>query len=169
MTFEELPLAHERVPLPTRRATIRLARELAALLAVGDLVIFSGPLGAGKTFLVRALCRALGVPHELPIQSPTFALVHEHDARVPILHCDLYRLTGDSEAEQLGLRERRHEAVLLVEWGRGLEPQLGGGALHVELVDEPAGKVATISADTGARRELVLALARRRGGREPTP
>ena len=50
--------------LPTRRATRRLGQALARALAPGDAIILSGPLGAGKTFLVRGLCRALGLPED---------------------------------------------------------------------------------------------------------
>lgn len=120
------------LPLPTRRATIRFARTLATVLAQGDLVILSGDLGAGKTFFTRALCRALGVsPHE-PITSPTFTLVHEHIARLPITHADLYRVRDEDELTHLGLRDRRGEgSVLIVEWGRPFETVLGGDALRI--------------------------------------
>lgn len=120
------------VPLPTRRATIRLARSLATILQPGDLVILSGDLGAGKTFFTRALARALGVPSPEPITSPTFTLVHEYDARVPITHADLYRVADEEELVHLGLRNRRGEgAVLVVEWGEPFEGALGGDALHI--------------------------------------
>ncbi len=125
------------VALPTRRATVRLARRLAPALARGDLLVLSGPLGAGKTFFARALCRALGVPHHVPVTSPTFALVHEYAGRVPVLHVDLYRLGGPDEVEQLGLRERRDDAVMLVEWGEPFADPLGGGPLRVAFSVSP--------------------------------
>ena len=119
--------------LPTRRATIRLARALAPLLHVGDLLILSGELGAGKTFFVRALCRALGLPSGRRVTSPSFSLVHEHPASLPIVHADLYRLGSASEVVELGLRELRARALVVVEWGEPYAEQLGGAAWHLEL------------------------------------
>lgn len=80
-------------------------------------MFLEGPLGAGKTFFVRAACRALGVPEREPVQSPTFSLLHEHVGRVPVLHADLYRLGDASELDELGLREGLAQAVGFVEWG----------------------------------------------------
>ncbi len=141
------------IALPTRRATIRLARAVAAVLAPGDLVLLSGPLGAGKTFFARAVCRALGVPHAEPVQSPSFALVHEHRARVPILHVDLYRLGGPGEVADLGLDERRDDAVLLVEWGEPYAGLLGGAALHLDIAVSPDRR-ARLWADPAAGAKL---------------
>lgn len=90
---------------------------------------FEGDLGAGKTFLARAVARAMGVTGTVP--SPTFALVQEYDtARGALLHVDLYRLRGAGlagEVARLGLRERRREgAIVLVEWGDDAVDALGG-------------------------------------------
>ncbi len=137
--------------LPTRRATVRLSRMLACELQPGDLVLLSGGLGAGKTFMARAICRALGVPHETPVQSPTFAIVHELVARVPIVHVDLYRLGCIDEVEQLGLRDRRADTVMLVEWGEPYADALGGGALRVALELGAEGRVGWLSVDAAAR------------------
>ncbi|AUX48127.1 ATP/GTP hydrolase [Sorangium cellulosum] len=161
-----------RVELPSRRSTIRLARALAGRLEGGDLVVLAGDLGAGKTFFARALCRALGVPTEIPVTSPTFTLVHEHEGRVPIAHADAYRLGGASSSEgaqggaaaelaQLGLRERRAEgALVVVEWGEPFVEALGGDALLVHLVapEDPGapGRAAVLGA-TGVRSGAVLA------------
>lgn len=172
-----------RIDLPTRRSTIRLARTLAPRIEAGDLVVLAGDLGAGKTFFARALCRALGVPAEVPVTSPTFTLVHELQGRLPIAHADLYRLgsggaaglsgeapgggmtpdaAADPEGElgQLGLRDRRAEgAVLLAEWGEPFVEALGGDALVIRLRaagGDGAGREAELSA-TGPRSAALLA------------
>lgn len=140
------------LPLPTRRSTIHLAARLAPLLAPADLVILEGDLGAGKTFFARALCRALGVPARLPIQSPTFTLVHEHDARLPVRHADLYRLRDAAELAQLGLREQRADgALLLVEWGTPFIDELGGDALLLSFAITPSGERSLRARGTGPR------------------
>ena len=135
--------------LPTRRSTIRLARRLAPLLAPSDFVVLSGDLGTGKTFFVRALCRALGVPSSVEVTSPTFTLVHELSARLPIVHADAYRLRDEAELLALGLREARSDGALLVlEWGAPYVDVLGGDALMISFthLGLPTARRATIDA-----------------------
>lgn len=143
------------VPLPTRRATLRLARRLASVLAVGDVVFLEGALGAGKTFLVRGVCRGLGVPSRVPIQSPTFALVNEHDGRMPIVHADLYRLGDVGELGELGLRDLLEGSVGLIEWGRRFGDAVAKDGLVIELAIAPTGRVARLSA-RGPRARTIL-------------
>lgn len=148
----------KRFSLETRRATQRLAKALAGELAVGDLLVLSGDLGTGKTFLTRALCRARGVPHAIPVTSPSFALVNEYEGDVAILHVDLYRLGDAEEVGQLGLRERRADSLMVVEWGEPYVEDLGGQALHLSLSDETDRRVVTLWHD-GAPELLHRALA----------
>ncbi len=143
------------VALPTRRATIRLARRLASVLVVGDVVFLEGALGAGKTFFVRAMCRALGVPSKLPIQSPTFALVNEHEGRVPIVHADLYRLGDASELDELGLRDLLVESVGFVEWGERFGDAVAKDGVLVTLAIATRGRAARLSA-RGPRGRAIL-------------
>ena len=139
-----------RIELPTRRATTRLAAKLSPVLERGDLVLLEGPLGAGKTFFARALLRALGVPWEERVTSPTFALVQDYQGRVPIAHADLYRLGDAGELDMLGLRARRGEgAIVVVEWGGPYRDALGGDAILIALDPGTSGegRSATISID----------------------
>jgi tRNA threonylcarbamoyladenosine biosynthesis protein TsaE len=118
--------------------TVALARALGPLLLGGDLLVLSGGLGAGKTFFTRALCHALGLPEDEPVTSPTFTLVHEYPTDPPLVHADLYRLSGEDEVFELGLDARRQESQLLVvEWGAPFEATLGGGGIFLEFDLEP--------------------------------
>jgi tRNA threonylcarbamoyl adenosine modification protein YjeE len=124
----------EPLPLPTRRDTRRLGRALAAALAPGDVVVLSGSLGAGKTFLVRALCRALGLDHRVRVVSPTFTLIRELGTVPPIAHADLYRLADPEQTRELGLLELRDQGrVLLVEWGEQHAEALGPDRLLLRI------------------------------------
>jgi len=142
------------VALPARRATIHLAQALAPLLKPRDLVILSGPLGAGKTFFARALCRALGLPASVAVTSPTFTLLHEHPTEPPLSHADLYRLSTEQDVRRLGLdAERDLGRILVVEWGEPFIAVLGGDALIITLYPEP--RRAELSA-TGERSGATL-------------
>jgi tRNA threonylcarbamoyladenosine biosynthesis protein TsaE len=118
-------------------------------------VILSGELGAGKTFLVRGVSRALGLAKQFRVTSPTFALVHELGTVPPLLHADLYRLETSSQIRDLGLASRRDEGwALFVEWGEPWILELGGDALIITLLAQP--RVARLSC-CGARSAKMLA------------
>lgn len=140
------------IALPTRGATRRLGKVLAGCLAAGDLVVLEGELGAGKTFLVRAVARALGVPTDVRVTSPTFELVHELPGRIPIVHVDLYRLAVGDGLRELGLADRiGRDAIVLVEWGDRFARDLGGEGLWLQLVAAPGGGRCCILEGRGAR------------------
>ena len=150
MTASEL-----QFELPTRRATQKLAQLVAPTLKPSDLLILSGPLGSGKTFFARALCRALGLPASQRVPSPTFTLVHEHETTPALSHADLYRLQGPEQVRQLGLDSQRDDGrILLVEWGEPYVELLGGDALVLSLSLDP--RRAALSA-TGRRSSAIVA------------
>ncbi|MFI9406546.1 tRNA (adenosine(37)-N6)-threonylcarbamoyltransferase complex ATPase subunit type 1 TsaE [Nocardia sp. NBC_01499] len=133
--------------LPTVADTEALGRELAAGLGAGDLVVLDGPLGAGKTALTRGIAAGLGVQGR--VSSPTFIIARQHragerDGAVPLVHVDAYRLGGDlDELDALDLDTDLHQAVVVVEWGRGVVEHLTDRHLRVLLSREPDSDVRT--------------------------
>jgi tRNA threonylcarbamoyladenosine biosynthesis protein TsaE len=127
--------------LPTVEETRAFGRRLSALLRPGDLVLLSGPLGAGKTALAQGIGAGLGVAGE--VTSPTFVIarVHRPDpargGRVPMVHVDAYRLgaTADPRAEvdDLDLDASLEDSVTVVEWGEGMVEQLAEAHLRVRI------------------------------------
>lgn len=122
--------------------------------------MLEGDLGAGKTFLVRALARELGVPASVKITSPTFALVHELHGRMPIVHADLYRLESGASLDELGLLQHiGRDALVLVEWGERFQDSLPGSGIVVRLSVSDTGREATLEpfGTLGAQRIAALA------------
>ncbi|TNF23947.1 MAG: tRNA (adenosine(37)-N6)-threonylcarbamoyltransferase complex ATPase subunit type 1 TsaE [Bacteroidetes bacterium] len=89
---------------------------LKTLSVDGKIMIFSGPMGAGKTTLIKELCRTLGVADE--VSSPTFSLVNEYESGIgPVYHFDLYRIRSVEELYDLGYEDYFFSGYLcLVEW-----------------------------------------------------
>ncbi|TNF60675.1 MAG: tRNA (adenosine(37)-N6)-threonylcarbamoyltransferase complex ATPase subunit type 1 TsaE [Deltaproteobacteria bacterium] len=114
--------------------TLALARSLGAVLKGGDVIGLEGGLGAGKTTFARGAVHGLGVSEETAVTSPTFALLHQYQGRLPIVHADFYRLTDEVELAELGVDELLDEGcVLVVEWGRKLPTMADRTVLWVEL------------------------------------
>ena len=102
------------------------------------LVTLMGDLGAGKTTLVQAICRGLGVTEA--VTSPTFALIHEYTvASLRVVHCDLYRLQTEADVASLGLDDLLGEpnAIVLVEWPERAGAMLAAPTLAVMLAHVP--------------------------------
>jgi tRNA threonylcarbamoyladenosine biosynthesis protein TsaE len=128
--------------LPDEAATARLGEAVAQVLQTGDVVTLSGPLGAGKSTLARALIRALTTPKE-DVPSPTFTLVQFYEGpRLKVAHFDLYRLTDPDEAYEIGLDEALEDGAALIEWPERLEGRLQGDRLDIEiaLADDANGR-----------------------------
>jgi tRNA threonylcarbamoyladenosine biosynthesis protein TsaE len=120
-------------------ATEEFGRRLGSLLFPNTVIALIGPLGAGKTHLSRAIAEGLGVANPAAVTSPTFTLIHEYPARLPIYHFDAYRLNNADQFLDLGATEY-YEAggVCLIEWADRVEAALPEERLtiRIEIVDE---------------------------------
>jgi tRNA threonylcarbamoyladenosine biosynthesis protein TsaE len=117
-------------------ATNALGARLAAVLRPGDAILLSGPYGAGKTALARALLRALVGDPALDVPSPSYTLVQTYDTPVgPVHHFDLWRLDGSGAVAELGWDEAR-EDIVLAEWPERLGSLRPADALEVALAPD---------------------------------
>jgi tRNA threonylcarbamoyladenosine biosynthesis protein TsaE len=134
------------IELESEEETGRLGRAIAEVIEPGTVIGLVGPLGAGKTRLVRAIAESLGVEPGA-ISSPTFVLIQEYDGRLPVFHFDTYRLPSPAAFEDLGPADYWDAGVSLVEWADRVAGLLPEGRWTITL--EPTGP-----ASRGARIEL---------------
>jgi tRNA threonylcarbamoyladenosine biosynthesis protein TsaE len=138
------------VSLPDEAATQRLGLALSRALRPGDAVCLTGPLGAGKSTLARAMVRALTTPDE-EVPSPTFTLVQFYDGPdFPVAHFDLYRLTDPDEAYEIGLEEALEDGAALIEWPQRLQGRLPANRLDIDITP-------IVGEDGEARRAVLTA------------
>ncbi len=127
-----------RLELKDEAASLDLARQISAFAEPGDLIALSGDLGAGKTFLARALIRLLTGDPDLQAPSPTFTILQTYDGPgYPILHADFYRIRAPEELDNLGWDEAREGALALVEWPERAGSRLDPDRLDIELSLDP--------------------------------
>jgi tRNA threonylcarbamoyl adenosine modification protein YjeE len=137
-----------------------LGRRLGAGLVAGDLIVLTGPLGAGKTTLTRGIAEGLGVRG--PVQSPTFVIARTHPSLVggaPLVHADAYRLDSAMELDDLDVDV--DGSVTIVEWGRGKVDGLREEWIDIEI-ERPVG-AASDAEDLDADAPRVVTIARVRG------
>ncbi len=110
----------------------RLGERLGRRLTAGAVVALVGPLGAGKTTLVRGIARGLGVGDA--VTSPSFILVREHQGRLRLFHWDAYRLSGPDDIDQLPFEEHiRGDGVVVIEWADRIESAIPCWAVWVRI------------------------------------
>jgi tRNA threonylcarbamoyladenosine biosynthesis protein TsaE len=146
------------VELPDPQATAAFGRQLGERLFAGAVVSLVGPLGAGKTYLCRAIAEGLQVPDPRIVTSPTFVLAQEYEGgRLPVYHLDAYRLRGDAEFAESGAADYfEGTGVCLVEWGDRIPGCLPADHLRIELsATGPNSRRATL-AGTGPSHSALL-------------
>jgi tRNA threonylcarbamoyladenosine biosynthesis protein TsaE len=136
------PGVDEQVTVPTAAHMRTLGRRLAGLLQAGDLVVLSGPLGAGKTTLAQGIGAGLGVRGQ--VTSPTFVIARMHPsltAGPDLVHADAYRLGTRAEGDDLDLDADLATSATVVEWGEGLVEDLAASFLSIGIAPGPDGSV----------------------------
>lgn len=136
-----------------------LGRRIAALLRPGDILLFDGSLGAGKTLLISGIAQALGV--DVQVTSPTFLVVRKYEGILPLTHVDVYRLSSTAEFTDLELVEASLDGVLAIEWGSAVRTALPADVLtiHIKVEEHEMRSVSFHGEgewDTGRLAELTI-------------
>lgn len=132
-----------------------LGTQIGRMLRPGDLVVLTGPLGAGKTTLTRGIASGLGVRG--PVQSPSFVIARTHPSLVggaPLVHVDAYRLGSALELDDLDIDV--DSSVVIVEWGRGMVDGLRDTWWEIEIERPVGGRGADTACGDASRTTLEL-------------
>lgn len=122
--------------------TIALGKKIGSLLKGGDVVCYSGGLGAGKTTITRGISIGLGLGDE--VISPTFSLVNEYRGDITLYHFDMYRITSPDDLETTGFYDYMDsDSVLAIEWSENIESEIPKDAIRVniERIDESTRRI----------------------------
>jgi len=159
---------HLSVELPDEAATLHLGAVLAAGVAPGRVLTLRGPLGSGKTTLVRGLLRALG--YQGRVKSPSYALVELYTfSSLNLYHFDFYRFKHRSEWLSSGFRDYFNSAsACIVEWPERVAGLLAAPDLDTQIAFALPGRSATLNAQTADGRDWLDAV-RKRWSRAPSP
>jgi tRNA threonylcarbamoyladenosine biosynthesis protein TsaE len=122
------------IEIESPEAMVALGKKIATQLGAGDLIILNGPLGAGKTLLTKGIGEGLGISD---IASPTFVIARTHEAPLPLIHVDIYRLLESGNAvaylDDLDLDSPSSEAVTVIEWGGTEASRLNEERLEINI------------------------------------
>jgi tRNA threonylcarbamoyladenosine biosynthesis protein TsaE len=125
-------MSANQVVVTSLEAMHELGNKLGSKLLAGDLILLSGPLGAGKTALTQGIGLSFGISE---ITSPTFVISKIHNGRIRLVHVDAYRLQGQSAAifDDLDLESYLETSVTVVEWGEGLADRFSKEYLEINI------------------------------------
>jgi len=126
-----------KIQLKNLRDTEKLGRFLGETASPGETICLDGDLGAGKTTLAQAIARGLEVPENCYVTSPSFAILHEYEGRIPMYHMDFYRLQDVGEVLDLGFEEYFYQRGLtVIEWSKRALEILPEERLTLELLQD---------------------------------
>jgi tRNA threonylcarbamoyladenosine biosynthesis protein TsaE len=117
------------------KQTVELGRRIGSHLQGGEIFAITGPLGSGKTRLIKGIAAGAGADDLRNVTSPTFVIVNEYEGRLDLYHIDAYRLDSIAEFERLGFDDFCYpQSVVLIEWADKIESALGGiDLIRIEL------------------------------------
>ena len=116
----------------SKEDTLRFGELLGSRLRAGDVIALVGDLGTGKTTLTQGIAKGMGIAQ--PVNSPTFSLIHEYPGKIPLFHCDPYRLNSPEALYDLGFEEYfERGGVVIVEWANLVEDLLPEERLTITL------------------------------------
>ena len=140
-------------------ATINCGRTLGSLLIPGDFIALEGDLGAGKTQFVKGVAQGLGISSDEPVSSPSYTILNIHQGRIPLYHFDLYRLSDESQVNELGFDEYfTGSGASVVEWAERLGNQIPHDNLRVVFTVEGVERRRLSFQPTGERSVELLRL-----------
>ena len=124
--------------------TIEIGRKIGSKLKGGEIIAITGPLGSGKTHLIKGIATGAGAQDSRSINSPTFVIVNEYTGRLDIYHIDAYRLNSIAEFEMLGFDDFCYpQSVVLIEWADKIKSALGDTD-YISIALEHSGQSARI-------------------------
>ena len=115
--------------------TIALGHTIGRQLKGGEVIAIVGPLGSGKTHLIKGIAMGAGAPDRRDVNSPTFVIINQYEGRLDIYHIDAYRLDSVADFEMLGFDDLCYpESVVLIEWADKVETAIRDtNPIHIEL------------------------------------
>ena len=128
----------------SRARTVELGKKLGERLKNGDIVLFSGGLGAGKTAFVSGIAAGMGIDKN--VTSPTFSIVNEYDGDPALFHFDMYRIDSSEQLYNIGFDDYLDRGgVCAIEWSENVADYFGADVIKVNIEHEGEGRRITIS------------------------
>ena len=137
-------MSANQIILNNLQDTAAFAVKIAKMARPGDVICLDGDLGAGKTAFTQELAKGLGVPDSCYVTSPTFSILQGYPGRIPLYHMDFYRLSDESEVEDLGFEEFFYlSGLTVIEWSQRAKTLIPTTRLllTITITDEQARKV----------------------------